>query len=57
VVNAATLQAAQIREATGVLKPAPNVLPTTLENSHSGYAFLKIFAIECSKLPPANPTL
>jgi hypothetical protein len=44
VVNGATLQAAQIREATGVLKPAPNVLPTTLENSHSGYAFLKTFA-------------
>jgi hypothetical protein len=53
VVNAATLQAAQIREATSVL----NVLPTTLENSHSGYAFLKTFAIECSKPPTANPTL
>ena len=53
----ATLQAAQIREATGVLKPAPNVLPTTLENSHSGYAFLKTFATECSKPPAANPTL
>jgi hypothetical protein len=57
VVNAAALQAAQIREATGVLKAAPNVLPTTLENSHSGYAFLKTFAIECSKPPTANPTL
>jgi hypothetical protein len=57
VVNGATLQAAQKREATGVLKPAPNVLPTTLENSHSGYAFLKSLATECSKLPTANPTL
>ena len=57
MVIGATLQAAQIREATGVLKPAPNVLPTTLENSHSGYAFLKTFATECSKLPTANPTL
>ena len=53
----AALQAAQIREATGGIKPAPNVLPTTLENSHSGYASFKIFATECSKLPAANPTL
>ena len=44
-----------MEEATGVLRPAPNVLPTTLENSHSGYAFLKTFATECSKLPTANP--
>ncbi|MGH3340549.1 MAG: hypothetical protein ACRDPL_17200, partial [Propionibacteriaceae bacterium] len=47
----AVLQATQIREAAGVLEPAPNVLLTTLENSHSGYVSLKIFATECSKLP------
>jgi hypothetical protein len=46
-----------MKEATDVLKPAPNALPTTLENSHSGYMLLKTFATECNKLPKANPTL
>jgi hypothetical protein len=53
----AALQPAQLREATGVLRPAPNILPTTLENSHAGYTSLKTFATECSKLPAADPTL
>ena len=53
----ATLQATQIREATDVLGPASNILPTTLENSHSGYMSLKTFAAKCSKLPTTNPTL
>ena len=53
----AALQAAQMREATGVLKPAPNILPTTLENSHAGYTSLKTFATKCSKRPVANPIL
>jgi hypothetical protein len=47
----------QARKTAGVLKPAPIVLPTTLENSYSGYASLKTFATECSKLTTANPTL
>ena len=53
----AALQAAQMREATSVLRPAPNILPTTLENSHAGYTSLKTFATKCSKRPVANPTL
>jgi hypothetical protein len=53
----AALQTVQVRKTAGVLKPAPDVLPTTLENSYSGYASLKTFATECSKLPAANPTL
>jgi hypothetical protein len=53
----AALQATQKREAAGVLRPAPNILPTTLENSHAGYTSIKTFATECSKRPVANPTL
>jgi hypothetical protein len=53
----AALQSVQARKTAGVLKPAPIVLPTTLENSYSGYASLKTFATECSKLTTANPTL
>jgi hypothetical protein len=53
----AALQAAQMREATSVLRPAPNILPTTLENSHDGYTSLKTFATKCSKHSVANPIL
>jgi hypothetical protein len=44
-------------EGTSVLESTPNFLPTTLENSHSGYASLKTIATECSKRPAANQTL